>query len=54
MDLSNILHAYAHYNPDVGYCQGMGRLVGMMLMQLPAEVRNPFSSLKTHIKKSIL
>jgi hypothetical protein len=31
------LKAYAHYNPGVGYCQGMGRLVGMMLMQMPAE-----------------
>lgn len=36
-DLYNILKAYAHYNPSVGYCQGMGRLVGMMLMQMPAE-----------------
>ncbi|CAI2174306.1 15608_t:CDS:10 [Funneliformis geosporum] len=36
-DLHNILKAYAHYNPEVGYCQGMGRLVGMMLMQMPAE-----------------
>jgi hypothetical protein len=31
------LKAYAHYNQAVGYCQGMGRLVGMMLMQMPAE-----------------
>ncbi|CAG8454775.1 12548_t:CDS:10 [Ambispora gerdemannii] len=36
-DLYDILKAYAHYNPAVGYCQGMGRLVGMMLMQMPAE-----------------
>ncbi|GBB87750.1 hypothetical protein RclHR1_14230004 [Rhizophagus clarus] len=36
-DLHNVLKAYAHYNPAVGYCQGMGRLVGMMLMQMPAE-----------------
>ncbi|RHZ54910.1 hypothetical protein Glove_421g11 [Diversispora epigaea] len=36
-DLHNILKAYAHYNKTVGYCQGMGRLVGMMLMQMPAE-----------------
>ncbi|CAG8446075.1 4931_t:CDS:2 [Diversispora eburnea] len=36
-DLHNILRAYAHYNQSVGYCQGMGRLVGMMLMQMPAE-----------------
>ncbi|CAG8681576.1 6194_t:CDS:2, partial [Dentiscutata heterogama] len=36
-DLFNILKAYAHYDTVVGYCQGMGRLVGMMLMQMPAE-----------------
>ncbi|CAG8445179.1 6946_t:CDS:2 [Scutellospora calospora] len=36
-DLYNILKAYAHYDDVVGYCQGMGRLVGMMLMQMPAE-----------------
>ncbi|PKC02939.1 hypothetical protein RhiirA5_363685 [Rhizophagus irregularis] len=36
-DLHNVLKAYAHYNQAVGYCQGMGRLVGMMLMQMPAE-----------------
>ncbi|ORX97724.1 RabGAP/TBC [Basidiobolus meristosporus CBS 931.73] len=32
-NLYEVLKAYAHYNPEVGYCQGMGRLVGMMLMQ---------------------
>lgn len=36
-DLHAILRAYAHYKPSVGYCQGMGRLVGMMLMQMPVE-----------------
>ncbi|KAF0464782.1 TBC-domain-containing protein [Gigaspora margarita] len=36
-DLFNILKAYAHYDTVVGYCQGMGRLVGMMLMHIPAE-----------------
>ncbi|CAJ0627043.1 843_t:CDS:10 [Entrophospora sp. SA101] len=36
-DLYDVLKAYAHYNPEIGYCQGMGRLVGMMLMQMPAE-----------------
>ncbi|KAI9596684.1 rab-GTPase-TBC domain-containing protein [Syncephalis fuscata] len=35
--LHSILKAYAHYNPEVGYCQGMGRLVGLMLMQLDEE-----------------
>ncbi|KAI9229009.1 MAG: rab-GTPase-TBC domain-containing protein, partial [Piptocephalis tieghemiana] len=36
-DLHRVLRAYARYNPAVGYCQGMGRLVGMMLMYMPAE-----------------
>ncbi|CAJ0926132.1 11071_t:CDS:10 [Entrophospora sp. SA101] len=36
-DLHDVLKAYAHYNPSIGYCQGMGRLVGMMLMQMPVE-----------------
>nr|CAG8437982.1 12142_t:CDS:10 [Entrophospora candida] len=36
-DLYDVLKAYAHYSPEIGYCQGMGRLVGMMLMQMPAE-----------------
>ncbi|KAJ1908080.1 hypothetical protein IWQ60_011746 [Tieghemiomyces parasiticus] len=31
--LDTVLKAYAHYNPEVGYCQGMGRLVGVYLMQ---------------------
>ncbi|CAJ0768164.1 18060_t:CDS:10, partial [Entrophospora sp. SA101] len=34
-DLHDVLKAYAHYNPSIGYCQGMGRLAGMMLMQMP-------------------
>ncbi|KAK9696289.1 hypothetical protein K7432_012559 [Basidiobolus ranarum] len=33
VNLYDVLKAYAQYNPEVGYCQGMGRLVGMMLMQ---------------------
>ncbi|KAF9177945.1 hypothetical protein BGZ51_008240 [Haplosporangium sp. Z 767] len=36
-DLHAVLKAYAHYKPSIGYCQGMGRLVGMMLMQMPVE-----------------
>lgn len=30
--LSNVLNAYAYFNESVGYCQGMGFLVGMLLM----------------------
>ncbi|PWN50554.1 TBC-domain-containing protein [Violaceomyces palustris] len=36
-DLEAILKAYVHYNPVVGYTQGMGMLVGLMLIQMPAE-----------------
>ncbi|KAJ3149201.1 hypothetical protein HDU89_003917 [Geranomyces variabilis] len=36
-NLRNVLRAYAMYNPDIGYCQGMGMLAGMMLMHMPAE-----------------
>lgn len=36
-DLHQVLRAYARFNADIGYCQGMGRLVGLMLMQMPAE-----------------
>lgn len=37
-DLGMILKAYAHYNPQLEYCQGMGRLAGCMLMHMPTEV----------------
>ncbi|KAJ2791076.1 hypothetical protein GGI18_001387, partial [Coemansia linderi] len=30
--LRRVLRAYAHYNAGVGYCQGMGRLVGLLLI----------------------
>lgn len=38
-DLREILRAYSHYNTELEYCQGMGRLAGCMLMHMPAEVR---------------
>eukprot|EP01135_Chromosphaera_perkinsii_P003720 Nk52_evm38s252 gene=Nk52_evmTU38s252 len=37
LDLYNVLKAYSVYNPDVGYCQGMGLLVGMLLMHMDAQ-----------------
>lgn len=37
-DLRDVLKAYSQYNPQVGYCQGMGRLAGCMLMHMPVEV----------------
>ncbi|CAD6893623.1 unnamed protein product [Tilletia laevis] len=36
-DLEAILKAYALYNPTVGYTQGMGMVVGLFLMYMPAE-----------------
>ncbi|KAI7863462.1 rab-GTPase-TBC domain-containing protein [Spinellus fusiger] len=37
LDLGNILKAYSQHNPQLGYCQGMGRLAGCMLMHMPVE-----------------
>lgn len=36
-ELRKILRAYCMYNQKTGYCQGMGMLVGTLLMQMPAE-----------------
>ncbi|KEP60024.1 UNVERIFIED_CONTAM: TBC domain-containing protein [Hammondia hammondi] len=35
--LFNVLKAYAIFNPDVGYCQGMGFLSGILLMYMDEE-----------------
>ena len=35
--LSNILCAYANYDPEVGYCQGMGYIVAYLILQLKNE-----------------
>ena len=31
--LRSVLHAYASFDPDVGYCQGMNFIVGFLLLQ---------------------
>ncbi|EPB87848.1 hypothetical protein HMPREF1544_05377 [Mucor circinelloides 1006PhL] len=36
-DLSMVLKAYSQYNSHLEYCQGMGRLAGLMLMQMTVE-----------------
>ena len=36
-DLEGILKAYVHFNPMLGYTQGMGLLAGFALIQMPAE-----------------
>jgi Rab-GTPase-TBC domain len=35
--LNNILCAYANYDPEVGYCQGMGFIVGCLIIQIRHE-----------------
>jgi len=35
--LTNVLLAYSMYNPEVGYCQGMGFISAMFLMYMPEE-----------------
>ena len=35
--LRDVLRAYAMYNKELGYCQGMGMLAGTLLMQMPPE-----------------
>lgn len=35
--LLNILRAYAAYDTEVGYCQGMGFIVGILLMHMNSE-----------------
>lgn len=35
--LRNVLRAYAAYDPEVGYCQGMNFITGLLLMFMPSE-----------------
>jgi len=35
--MCNVLRAYAQYNPDIGYCQGLNYIVGMLLLQTKNE-----------------
>ncbi|KAI9004252.1 rab-GTPase-TBC domain-containing protein [Gaertneriomyces semiglobifer] len=51
-NLRNVLRAYAIYNPEVGYCQGMGMLAGMLLMRMPPEESfwMLVCTLETHLK----
>ncbi|KAG5490768.1 hypothetical protein JKF63_00890 [Porcisia hertigi] len=35
--LRSILHAYANYDPSVGYCQGMGFLAATLILQVEEE-----------------
>eukprot|EP00392_Amoebophrya_sp_AT5.2_P004921 g4930.t1 len=35
--LLHVLRAYSIFNPEVGYCQGMGFIVGLLLTYLPEE-----------------
>ena len=35
--LRNLMHAYAVYDKEVGYCQGLGFVAGLLLMTMPEE-----------------
>lgn len=37
----NVLRAYASYDPQIGYCQGMGFITGLFLAHVGEEVRRP-------------
>ena len=37
-NIRRVLQAYALYNPTLGYCQGMGMIVGILLMRMSPEV----------------
>jgi hypothetical protein len=37
IELRRILHAYCVFDPDVGYCQGMGFVVSMLLLHAPED-----------------
>lgn len=37
--LQRVLHAYAIFDSEVGYCQGMGFIVGLFLSYMPEKVR---------------
>lgn len=37
-NIRRVLQAYALYNPSLGYCQGMGMIVGILLMRMSPEV----------------
>mmetsp|Transcript_1807 Transcript_1807/g.2464 ORF Transcript_1807/g.2464 Transcript_1807/m.2464 type:complete len:388 (-) Transcript_1807:180-1343(-) len=37
MSLRRILHSYSRYDPEVGYCQGMGFITATFLMYMPEE-----------------
>ena len=37
--LDDVLKAYAGYNPELGYCQGMGMIAGILLLHMPPDVR---------------
>jgi len=48
--LQNVLLAYAAYDPEVGYCQGMNFLAGLLLLYLPDE-EIAFGALVTLMKE---
>eukprot|EP00835_Amoeboradix_gromovi_P001370 NODE_61_length_25240_cov_0.547194.p5 type:complete len:412 gc:universal NODE_61_length_25240_cov_0.547194:10802-9567(-) len=49
--LQSILRAFTQLHPEIGYCQGMGRLAGLLLMNMPIE--NAFVCFNSIIEKHI-
>jgi hypothetical protein len=47
--LFNVLRAFASYDEEVGYCQGMTNIVATILMYCEEEVKNRI----THLTKSL-
>lgn len=37
VSLTNVLRAYAYLDTEIGYCQGMGYIVGVFLMHMDEE-----------------
>lgn len=53
-ELAMLLKSYSFYNPEVGYCQGMGMVAGMIMMQAPTDVSSSSSVclfFRTHNEK---
>ncbi len=46
-DLYRILKAYTVYRPDEGYCQAQAPVAAVLLMHMPAEVRQRWTKLKS-------
>ena len=44
--LTCLLKTYAHYNPEIAYCQGMNFIAGLLLMVFEGDEVSAFHSLR--------